>query len=230
MCLTQDILDRSALGRHRLRHATTASSHEGLRGKLRASGTCHGRAVELGVLGHDRRFCAAKRAATLPPACDGTRDQAHLLKGIAADLYRRGDPLRHVALEEAAAGEVVRGRARRRRATISGALLLTYAQAEPVDGRHPIQATSLTSIPESGGVNGRLESTRIGHLRPPDTPEDVPRSCPRSTEGQTSSTRTWRHDGLAGTRATTTLRSRAFVPDDYIARVVPRIRGRDMLC
>ena len=135
--------------------------------------------------------------------------------GVAADLWRAGDKSLEWLLTEAAAGEVfAAGHAE------SGndmPLLLSTTKAERVDGGYRFTGRksfgSLTPVWTSLGIHGMDSSD-------PAAPKIVHAFMPRDTKGY-SIKETWDVLGMRATRSDDTVLEGAFVPDKYIARVVP---------
>jgi alkylation response protein AidB-like acyl-CoA dehydrogenase len=129
--------------------------------------------------------------------------------GVAADLRRFGDNSLEWLLEEAAAGEVfAAGHSE------SGNDL---TKAERVDGGYRFTGKksfgSLTPVWTRLGVHGMDASD-------PAAPKIVHAFMPRDTEGFTIK-ETWDVLGMRATRSDDTILEGAFVPDKYIARVIP---------
>ncbi|HMI51186.1 MAG TPA: acyl-CoA dehydrogenase family protein [Candidatus Saccharimonadales bacterium] len=135
--------------------------------------------------------------------------------GIAADLWRTGDMSLEWLLREAASGEVfAAGHAE------SGndvPVLLSTTKAERVDGGYKFTGRkhfgSLTPVWTRFGLHGMDTSD-------PAQPKIVHAFMPRDTPGY-SIKETWDVLGMRATRSDDTILENAFVPDRYIARVVP---------
>jgi len=135
--------------------------------------------------------------------------------GVAADLWRRGDVSLEWILREAAAGEIfAAGHAE------SGndvPVLLSTTKAEPVAGGYRFTGRkhfgSLTPVWTRFGLHGIDTSN-------PNQPRIIHAFMPRETEGYTIK-KTWDVLGMRATRSDDTLLENVFVPDRYIARVVP---------
>lgn len=135
--------------------------------------------------------------------------------GVAADLWRRGDRSLEWVLREAAAGEVfAAGHAE------SGndiPVLLSTTKAERVDGGYRFTGHkhfgSLTPVWTRFGLHGMDASN-------PNAPKIVHAFMPRDTPGYTIK-QTWDVLGMRATRSEDTVLDNVFVPDRYIARVVP---------
>ncbi|HEV7526521.1 MAG TPA: acyl-CoA dehydrogenase family protein [Acidimicrobiia bacterium] len=181
--------------------------------------------VELGGLGLSlAEVCRETgRLAYHAPATALATNMHVYWTGIAADLYRSGDRSLTWILEEAAAGEVFA--AGHGEAGNDLPVLLSTAQAEPVKGGYRFTGHK---------VFGSLSPvwTRLGihamDTTDPDNPKIVHAFMPRSTEGYVIN-ETWDTMGMRATRSDDTLLDGAFVPDKYIARVVPAgFAGADM--
>ncbi|HKU27109.1 MAG TPA: acyl-CoA dehydrogenase family protein [Candidatus Sulfotelmatobacter sp.] len=135
--------------------------------------------------------------------------------GIAADLWRRGDTSLQWVLSEAAAGEIFA--AGHAEAGNDVPLLLSTSKAERVDGGYRFtgrkQFGSLTPVWTRFGLHGMDTSD-------PAQPKIVHAFLPRGTKGYTVK-ETWDVLGMRATRSDDTILEGAFVPDQYIARVVP---------
>ena len=135
--------------------------------------------------------------------------------GVAADLWRRGDVSLEWILREAAAGEIfAAGHAE------SGndvPVLLSTTKAERVDGGYRFTGRkhfgSLTPVWTRFGLHGMDASN-------PAQPKIVHAFMPRDSAGFTVK-ETWDVLGMRATRSDDTLLENVFVPDRYIARVVP---------
>jgi alkylation response protein AidB-like acyl-CoA dehydrogenase len=135
--------------------------------------------------------------------------------GVAADLWRAGDRSLEWLLTEAVRGEIfAAGHAE------SGndiPLLLSTTRAERVDGGYRFTGHksfgSLTPVWTYLGVHGMDTSD-------PTAPKIVHAFLPRSSEGFTVR-ETWDVLGMRATRSDDTILDGAFVPDRYVARVVP---------
>jgi len=135
--------------------------------------------------------------------------------GVAADLWCRGDVSLEWILREAAAGEIfAAGHAE------SGndvPVLLSTTKAERVDGGYRFTGRkhfgSLTPVWTRFGLHGMDISN-------PSQPKVVHAFMPRDTAGYTIK-ETWDVLGMRATRSDDTVLEDAFVPDRYIARIVP---------
>ena len=135
--------------------------------------------------------------------------------GIAADLWRRGDTSLEWMLREAAAGEIfAAGHAE------SGndiPVLLSTSKAERVEGGYRFtgrkQFGSLTPVWTRFGLHGMDTSD-------PEHPKIVHAFMPRDNGGYIIK-ETWDVLGMRATRSDDTVLENAFIPDRYVARVVP---------
>jgi alkylation response protein AidB-like acyl-CoA dehydrogenase len=135
--------------------------------------------------------------------------------GVAADLRRMGDNSLEWLLREAIAGEIFA--AGHAEAGNDLPVLLSSARAERADGGYRLsghkQFSSLTPVWTRLGVHAMDTSD-------PAQPKVVHAFMPRSTEGYTVR-ETWNTLGMRATRSDDTILEGAFVPDRYIARVLP---------
>jgi alkylation response protein AidB-like acyl-CoA dehydrogenase len=135
--------------------------------------------------------------------------------GVAAELWRRGDSSLEWMLREAAAGEVfAAGHAE------SGndiPVLLSSSKAERVDGGYRFtgrkQFGSLTPVWTRLGLHGMDTSDAT-------QPKIVHAFLTRDSSGYIIK-ETWDVLGMRATRSDDTVLENAFIPDRYIARVVP---------
>ena len=135
--------------------------------------------------------------------------------GIAADLWRGGDRSLEWLLREAAADEVfAAGHAE------SGndvPILLSTTKAERVEGGYRFtgrkQFGSLTPVWTRFGLHGM-------DMSDPKQPKVVHAFMPRDTAGYVIK-ETWDTLGMRATRSDDTILENVFVPDRYVARVVP---------
>jgi len=135
--------------------------------------------------------------------------------GVAADLWRRGDASLEWLLREAAAGEIFAAGHAEGGNDIP--LLLSTTKAERVDGGYKFTGRkhfgSLTPVWTRFGMHGMDTSD-------PNQPKIVHAFLPRDTAGYTIKD-SWDVMGMRATRSDDTLLENTFVPDRYIARVVP---------
>jgi alkylation response protein AidB-like acyl-CoA dehydrogenase len=139
----------------------------------------------------------------------------HYWVGVAADVWRSGDKSVEWILKEAAAGEVfAAGHAESGNET---SVLMSITKAERVDGGYTFTGRksfgSLTPVWTRFGMHGMDTSD-------PNAPKVVHAFMPRSTKGYTIKD-TWDVMGMRATRSDDTVLDGAFVPDKYVARVVP---------
>src|SRR3954463_16094136 len=135
--------------------------------------------------------------------------------GVAADLWRAGDTSLQWLLEEASRGHIfAAGHAE------SGneiPVMLSTTRAERVDGGYRFTGHksfgSLSPVWTYLGLHGMDVSD-------PAHPKIVHAFMPRNTEGY-AVRETWDTLGMRATRSDDTILDGAFVPDRYIARVVP---------
>jgi len=135
--------------------------------------------------------------------------------GVAADLWRRGDVSLEWILRGAAAGEIfAAGHAE------SGndvPVLLSTTKAEPVAGGYRFTGRkhfgSLTPVWTRFGLHG-IDTSNPGQ------PKIVHAFMSRDTAGYNIK-QTWDVLGMRATRSDDTVLENVFVPDRYIARVVP---------
>ena len=135
--------------------------------------------------------------------------------GVAADLHRAGDHRLDWILKEAAAGEVLAAGHGERGNDLP--VLLSSSKAERVEGGYRFSGHK---------IFGSLSPvwTRLGihamDLSDPTHPMVVHAFMPRDTAGY-EIVETWDTLGMRATRSDDTILKGAFVPDRYIARVVP---------
>lgn len=135
--------------------------------------------------------------------------------GVAADLWRGGDKSLEWMLREAAAGEVfAAGHAE------SGndiPVLLSTSKAERVDGGYRFTGrkhfSSLTPVWTRFGLHG-MDTSDPAH------PKIVHGFMPRDSSGYIIK-ETWDVLGMRATRSDDTVLESAFIPDKYVARIVP---------
>ena len=135
--------------------------------------------------------------------------------GVAADLWRNGDKSLEWLLRDAAAGEVfAAGHAE------SGndiPVLASTTKAERVEGGYRFTGNkhfgSLSPVWTRFGLHGM-------DLSNPAAPKVVHAFMPRDTAGYTIK-QTWDVLGMRATRSEDTVLENLFIPDRYIARVVP---------
>jgi alkylation response protein AidB-like acyl-CoA dehydrogenase len=139
--------------------------------------------------------------------------------GTAADLFRAGDKSCEWVLQDAAKGEVFAAGHAEHGNDIPG--LLSTTKAERVDGGYKITGRkafgSLTPVWTRLGGHAMDASN-------PAAPKIVHFFMPRDTKGY-SIKDTWDVLGMRATRSDDTVIDGAFIPDKYIARVVPAGAG-----
>jgi alkylation response protein AidB-like acyl-CoA dehydrogenase len=135
--------------------------------------------------------------------------------GVAADLWRSGDTSLQWMLEEAARGEVFA--AGHAEAGNDIPVLLSTTKAERVAGGYRFTGRksfgSLTPVWTRFGLHGMDTSD-------PANPKIVHAFMPRDAQGYTVH-ETWDVLGMRATRSDDTALDGVFVPDPYVARVVP---------
>jgi len=135
--------------------------------------------------------------------------------GVAADVRRFGDPSLEWILREAAAGEIFA--AGHAETGNDLPVLLSTSQAQRAEGGYRITGHkmfgSLTPVWTRLGVHAMDTSD-------PAAPKIVHAFIPRDTPGYTVK-ETWDTLGMRATRSDDTILDSVFVPDRYIARVVP---------
>jgi alkylation response protein AidB-like acyl-CoA dehydrogenase len=172
---------------------------------------------ELGGLGFTLAEVAreTRRVATYAPATALGTNMHNYWIGVAADLWRRGDPSLEWLLKEAAAGEVFAAGHAETGNDIP--LLLSTTTAKRVEGGWTFTGRkafgSLTPVWTRLGVHGMDVSN-------PSAPQIVHAFIPRGTAGVTIK-ETWDVLGMRATRSDDTLLENAFVADKHVARVLP---------
>src|SRR5262249_57041517 len=135
--------------------------------------------------------------------------------GLVADNWRAGDKSNEWLLREAAAGEIFAAGHAEHGNDIP--VMLSSTKAEKVDGGYKFTGKksfgSLTPVWTRLGVHGMDTSD-------PQHPKVVHGFLARNTAGVTIKD-TWDVLGMRATRSDDTVLEKAFVPDKYIARVVP---------
>jgi alkylation response protein AidB-like acyl-CoA dehydrogenase len=135
--------------------------------------------------------------------------------GIAADLWRRGDHSLEWVLLEASAGEIFAAGHAETGNDIP--VLLSTSKAERVDGGYQFTGRkhfgSLTPVWTRFGLHGMDTSD-------PTQPKIVHAFMPRDTAGYVIK-ETWDVLGMRATRSDDTALENVFIPDRYIARIVP---------
>jgi alkylation response protein AidB-like acyl-CoA dehydrogenase len=143
--------------------------------------------------------------------------------GLAADLLRLGDGSCRWMLEEAANGEIFA--AGHGESGNDFPVMLSTSRAERVEGGYRFYGHkifgSLTPVWTRFGLHAMDTSD-------PDQPKIVHAFMPRDTDGFRI-VPTWDVLGMRATRSDDTILEGAFVPDNYIARVVPAgLAGADL--
>jgi alkylation response protein AidB-like acyl-CoA dehydrogenase len=156
-----------------------------------------------------------RKLAEYAPATALCINMHHYWVGVAADVWRSGDKSVEWILKEAAAGEVfAAGHAESGNET---SVLMSITKAERVDGGYRFTGRksfgSLTPVWTRLGLHGLDTSD-------PAAPKVVHAFMPRDTKGYTIK-ETWDVMGMRATRSDDTILEGAFVPDKYIARVLP---------
>ena len=172
---------------------------------------------EFGGLGFTLADVAreTRRLASYAPATALCINMHNYWVGDAADLWRSGDKSCEWILQEAAAGEVfAAGHAESGNET---SILMSVTKAERVPGGYRFTGRksfgSLTPVWTRLGFHGMDTSD-------PAAPKVVHGFLPRNAGGFTIK-ETWDTMGMRATRSDDTVLESAFVPDKYIARVVP---------
>jgi alkylation response protein AidB-like acyl-CoA dehydrogenase len=157
----------------------------------------------------------SRRLAQYAPATALGLNMHNYWVGNAADHWRRGDHSLDWILEEAAAGEIFAAGHAETGNDLPG--LLSTTRAERVEGGWRFTGRkafgSLTPVWTRLGVHAMDASD-------PAAPKIVHAFMPRSTQGY-SIKETWDVLGMRATRSDDTVLEGAFVPDRYVARVVP---------
>jgi alkylation response protein AidB-like acyl-CoA dehydrogenase len=169
-----------------------------------------GRGLSLAEVCQEQRRLAYRAPAT------ALATNMHIYwTGVAADLYRGGDASLVWLLQEAAAGEVFA--AGHGESGIDLPLLLSTSQAVRADGGYRISGHK---------IFGSLSPvwTRLGlhamDTSDPEQPKIVHVFMPRDTSGYEIK-QTWDTLGMRATRSDDTILNEVFVPDRYVARVLP---------
>ena len=156
-----------------------------------------------------------RKLAMFAPATALALNMHNYWVGDAADLWRSGDKSMQWILEEAAAGEVFAAGHAEHGNDIPG--LLSTTKAEKVPGGYKFTGRkafgSLTPVWTRLGMHGMDTSD-------PAAPKIVHVFMPRDTQGY-SIKETWDVLGMRATRSDDTVLDGAFIPDNYIARIVP---------
>jgi len=172
---------------------------------------------DLGGLGMSlAQVCREQRRLAYRAPATALATNMHLYwTGVAASLRARGDNSLEWLLREAAAGEVFA--AGHGETGNDLPLFFSTARAERVEGGYRFSGRkmfgSLTPVWTRLGVHGLDSSDPRGA-------QVVHAFMPRDTQGY-SIKETWDTLGMRATRSDDTVMDGAFVPDRYIARVVP---------
>jgi alkylation response protein AidB-like acyl-CoA dehydrogenase len=173
--------------------------------------------TEFGGLGMNLSQVAreTRRLAEYAPATALGLNMHNYWVGLVADTWRAGDKSNEWLLREAAAGEIFAAGHAEHGNDIP--VLLSSTKAEKVDGGYTFTGRksfgSLTPVWTRLGVHGMDTSD-------PAAPKIVHGFLPRDGKGFTIKD-TWDVLGMRATRSDDTILEGAFVPDKYIARVVP---------
>jgi alkylation response protein AidB-like acyl-CoA dehydrogenase len=158
---------------------------------------------------------AQRRLAYYAPATALAVNMHIYWTGVAADLRRMGDPSLEWLLREAAEGQIFA--AGHGETGNDLPVLLSSARAERVNGGYRFTGRkmfgSLSPVWTRLGVHGMDTSD-------PTQPRVVHGFMARSSDGYTVR-ETWDTLGMRATRSDDTILDGAFVPDQYIARIVP---------
>lgn len=178
--------------------------------KLAVPETFGGRGMSLAQVCREQRRLAYRAPAT------ALATNMHLYwTGVAADLRKAGDSSLEWMLREAAAGEVFA--AGHGEAGNDLPLFLSTARAERADGGYRFWGHkifgSLTPVWTRLGLHAMDSSD-------PTAPKIIHAFLPRDAKNY-SIKETWDTLGMRATRSDDTLLDGAFVPDRYIARVLP---------
>jgi alkylation response protein AidB-like acyl-CoA dehydrogenase len=156
-----------------------------------------------------------RRLAYYAPATALATNMHLYWTGLAADMRRMGDSSLEWVLREAAAGEVFA--AGHGEAGNDLPLFLSTSQAQRADGGYRFTGHkmfgSLTPVWTRLGLHGMDANAEGG-------PQIVHAFMPRDTKGYTIK-ETWDTLGMRATRSDDTILDGAFIPDKYIARVLP---------
>ena len=172
---------------------------------------------EFGGLGMTlAEVCREQRRLAYRAPATALATNMHLYwMGVAADLYRLGDTSLTWMLQDGAAGEVFA--AGHGEPGNDLPLLYSTAKAEPADGGYTI--TGRKSFGSLSPVWTRL-GLHAQDNTDPANPKVVHAFMPRDTPGY-SIDETWDTVGMRATSSHDTVLEGAFIPDRYIARVVP---------
>jgi alkylation response protein AidB-like acyl-CoA dehydrogenase len=173
-------------------------------------GELGGMGLSLAQVGRETR-----RLAMYAPATALCINMHNYWVGLTADLWRSGDKSLEWLLREAAAGEVFAAGHAETGNDIP--VMLSTTKAEKVSGGYKFTGRkafgSLTPVWTRLGIHGLDTSD-------PKAPKVVHAFMPRDTKGFTIK-ETWDVMGMRATRSDDTILDGVFVPDRYIARIVP---------
>jgi len=156
-----------------------------------------------------------RRLAEYAPATALCVNMHNYWVGVAADVWRSGDKSLEWILKEAAAGEVfAAGHAESGNET---SVLMSITKAERVPGGYKL--TGRKSFGSLTPVWTRLGAHALD-TSDPKAPKVVHAFIPRNTPGITIK-ETWDVMGMRATRSDDTILEGVFVPDKYVARVLP---------
>ena len=169
-----------------------------------------GHGFDLGTLCREQRRLAYHAPAT------ALGIHMHLLwTGVAADLWRRGDPSQEWLLHEAASGEVFASGHSEQGNDLP--VLFSTSKAEKVDGGFRISGRkmfgSLAPVWTRYGIHAMWADAEGG-------PAIVHGFLPKGGGGY-QIVETWNTLGMRATRSDDVVLEDAFIPDRYIARIVP---------
>jgi alkylation response protein AidB-like acyl-CoA dehydrogenase len=161
-------------------------------------------------------MCREQRRLAYHAAATALGVNMHLYwVGVAADLWRRGDKSLEWMLRDAAAGEIFAAGHAEKGNDIP--VLLSSARAERVEGGYRFtghkQFGSLSPVWTRLGLHGM-------DTRDPSHPKVVHAFMVRDSAGYIIK-ETWDVSGMRSTRSDDTVLEGAFIPDRYVARVVP---------
>jgi alkylation response protein AidB-like acyl-CoA dehydrogenase len=172
---------------------------------------------ELGGAGYNlAKVCQEQRCLAYHAPATALATNMHIYwTGVAADLLRVGDTSLEWLLKEAAAGEVFA--AGHGEAGNDLPVMYSSAKAERVQGGYRFYGHkifgSLTPVWTYLGLHA-MDTTD------PENPKVIHAFMPRDTNGYHIK-ETWDVLGMRATRSDDTILEGAFVPDKYIARVIP---------
>jgi alkylation response protein AidB-like acyl-CoA dehydrogenase len=180
---------------------------------------------ELGGRGLNlAEVCREQRRLAYPAPATALGINMHLYwTGVAADLWRHGDKSLQWMLEEAVAGEVFAAGHAERGNDLP--LFLSTATAERVDGGFRFTGHkmfgSMAPVWTRYGLHALWNDAERG-------PQIVHAFLPRDSAGYRI-VETWDTLGMRGTRSDDVLLESAFVPDKYIARILPAGTGDEFV-